>query len=55
MKPKELLDKIIEESNNWQATYIQNNTKILIKLLITLYAKKLLTLEDICYILNLNN
>ena len=55
MKAKELLAKLIEESNNWQAAYIQNNTRILLKLLITLYAKKLLTLEDICYILRLNN
>ena len=55
MRPKELLAKLIEESNNWQAAYTQNNTKILLKLLVTLYAKKLLTLEDICYILNLNN
>ncbi len=55
MKPKDLLAKLIEEANNWQAAYIQNNTKILLKLLVTLYAKKLLTLEDICYILNLNN
>ena len=55
MKPKDLLAKLIEESNNWQAAYIQNNTKILLKLLVTLYAKKLLTLEDICFILNLNN
>jgi len=55
MKASELLSKLIKESNNWQAAYIQNNTKILLKLLITLYAKKLLTLEDICYILNLNN
>ncbi len=55
MKTKDLLAKLIEESNNWQAAYIQNNTKILLKLLITLYLKKLLTLDDICYILNLNN
>ena len=55
MKPKELLAKLIDESNDWQGAYIQNNTKILLKTLITLYAKKLLTLDDICYILNLNN
>jgi len=55
MKAGDLLTKLIEESNNWQAAYIQNSTKILLKLLVTLYAKKLLTLEDICFILNLNN
>jgi len=55
MKTKDLLAKLIEESNDWQAAYIQNNTKILLKLLVTLYAKKLLTLDDICFILNLNN
>ena len=55
MKARDLLAKLIEESNNWQAAYVQNNTKLLLKLLVTLYAKKLLTLEDICYILNLNN